>query len=74
VGLDDEEFSVLLRDSATREALVASKKEGLVNGVEETPTLFLNGRRWVGDLELDEIVDAIEEESARIRGELWVTD
>jgi protein-disulfide isomerase len=74
VGLDPEAFSERVADPAIREALVVSKKEGLVNGVEETPTIFLNGRRWVGDLELEEIVDAIEEESARIRGEQWVKE
>ncbi len=51
-GLDQGNFTALLSDPATRETVVESKKEGLVNGVEETPTLFINGRRWVGDLEL----------------------
>jgi protein-disulfide isomerase len=70
LGLDREEFGRLMAAPDTRAALVASKKEGLVNGVEETPTLFINGRRWVGDLELDALVDAIAEEAARVRGEL----
>jgi protein-disulfide isomerase len=72
VGLDPVAFSGRLADPATREALVASKKEGLVNGVEETPTLFINGRRWVGDLEIEEVIDAVEEEAARVRGRTWV--
>ena len=71
VGLDPVAFSARLADPATREALVVSKKEGLVNGVEETPTLFINGRRWVGDLEVEEVIDAIEEEAARVRGRTW---
>ncbi len=70
VGLDSAEFSARLHDPGIREKVVASKKEGLVNGVAETPTLFLNGRHWVGDLEYDEIVSAIVEEAARVRGEL----
>ncbi len=74
VGLDRDEFSARLRDPATRETLVASKKEGLVNVVEETPTVFLNGRRWVGDLAIEQLVSAIEEEAARVRGNIWVTD
>jgi protein-disulfide isomerase len=69
-GLDPDEFASRLEDPATRDALVASKKEGLVNGVEETPTLLINGRRWVADLEFEEIVSAVEEETARVRGEL----
>jgi len=74
VGLDRDDFSAHLRDPATRETLVSSKKEGLVNGVEETPTVFLNGRRWVGDLTIGELVSAIEEETDRVRGNIWVTD
>jgi glutaredoxin len=72
VGLDREEFSERMRDPAIRESLVASKKEGLVNGVEETPTIFLNHRRWVGDLSIEELLDAIGEEAERVRGDLWV--
>ncbi len=71
VGLDPDAFTARIADPATREALVASKKEGLANGVEETPTLFLNGRRWTGDLELGEVADAIEEEAERARGHRW---
>jgi protein-disulfide isomerase len=71
-GLDPAAFDALREDPATRELLVGSKKEGIVNGVEETPTLFLNGRRWTGDLTLAEVVDAIEEEAERVRGIRWV--
>lgn len=74
VGLDRAAFEALAADPATREALVASKKEGLVNGVEETPTFFINGRRWVGDLTADELLDAFAEEAARVRGERWLDD
>jgi protein-disulfide isomerase len=70
-GCDPAAFAALMSDPATREALVASKKEGLANGVEETPTLFINGRRWVGDLEAVAILDAVAEEAARVRGEQW---
>lgn len=70
-GLDPGLFVTRLEEPATRDELVASKKEGIVNGVEETPTLFINGRRWVGDLTLPEVVDAIEEEADRVRGYRW---
>ncbi len=72
VGIDKAAFAAQLADPATREDLVASKKEGLVNGVEETPTLFLNGRRWVGDLDAVEILDAVGEETERLGGLQWV--
>jgi protein-disulfide isomerase len=74
VGLDAAAFETRMADPTTRESLVASKKEGLVNGVEATPTLFINGRMWVGDLTTDELLDAIEEEAARVKGERWLTD
>jgi protein-disulfide isomerase len=70
-GLDPGLFVIRMDEPATRDELVASKKEGIVNGVEETPTLFINGRRWVGDLTLPEVVDAIEEEAERVRGDKW---
>jgi len=72
-GIDREAFETRTALPGTRETLVEIKKEGLANGVEETPTLFLDGRRWVGELELDELVDAIREQAARARGERWVT-
>jgi len=71
-GLDAGAFAAACAAPATRGRLVESKKEGLRLGVEETPTVFLNGRRWVGDLEVDELLDAIAEEAARVRGETWV--
>lgn len=71
VGLDGDAFSQRLADTATREKLVVSKKEGVVNGVEETPTVFINGRRWAGDLEIDELVDAVGEELDRLGGRRW---
>ncbi len=74
VGVDVAVFEDRMADPATRETLVASKKEGLVNGVEATPTLFINGRMWVGDLTTEELLDAIEEEAARAKGEKWLTD
>lgn len=63
VGLDRAAFEAALRDPAVRDALVASKKEGLRNGVEATRTLFISGRRWRGDLDLDTWIDALEEEA-----------
>lgn len=66
VGLDRAAFEAATRDPAVRDAVVASKKEGLRNGVDATPTLFLNGRRWQGDLDADTVLDAIEEEAEAV--------
>lgn len=71
IGLEGDAFVARSADPTTREKLVASKKEGIANGVEETPTVFINGRRWVGDLELGELVDAVEEEMDRLGGRQW---
>ncbi|HSN57021.1 MAG TPA: thioredoxin domain-containing protein, partial [Candidatus Sulfomarinibacteraceae bacterium] len=73
-GLDRDEFAARLENAATRDAVVASKKEGLVNGVEEAPTLFIDGRRWAGDLELEELISAVEEAAAQARGRLCGSD
>lgn len=66
VGLDRAAFEDATRDPAVRDAVVASKKEGLRNGVEATPTFFINGRRWQGDLDADTVLDAIEEEAEAV--------
>lgn len=67
VGLEREAFEARMTDPATRAALVESKKEGLVNGVEATPTFFISGRCWVGDLESAELLDVLEEAVDRAR-------
>jgi protein-disulfide isomerase len=68
LGLDVGKFETAVADPATRDALVESKKEGLRNGVEETPAVFINGRRFVGDLTIEELIDAVGEEHDRITG------
>jgi len=67
VGLDRATFESAAASQAIREAVVASKKEGLRNGVEATPTFFINGRRWLGDLDADTLLDALEEEAEAMR-------
>jgi len=67
-GLDRKLFEQSIEDPAARSLLVASKKEGIVNKVGATPTFFINGRKFVGDLSLEELVDAIEEEHERLAG------
>jgi predicted DsbA family dithiol-disulfide isomerase len=71
VGMDRQLFERHVADPATRDALVESKKEGLRNEVDVTPTVFLNRRRFVGDLTYEELADAIGEEADSLRGELY---
>jgi protein-disulfide isomerase len=66
-GLKRSEFTRVLGESKTREMLVASKKEGLRNGVDATPTFFISRRRYVGDHDVAELIDVLEEEYERLR-------
>lgn len=61
VGLDRSAFEAALTDPATRTLLVESKKEGIRAGVEVTPALFIDGRRYRGDLDMETLVDVLEE-------------
>jgi 2-hydroxychromene-2-carboxylate isomerase len=65
-GLDRERFTALLSDATIRRQLVASKKEGVRNNVTATPTLFINGRAYSGDLDFDTVVDVLLEEHDRV--------
>jgi protein-disulfide isomerase len=66
LGFDAAVFSQLQQDPAVQEQLVANKKEGILNKVEVTPTFFINGRKYQGDLEWDELLDVLQEEFDRI--------
>jgi protein-disulfide isomerase len=61
VGLDREKFRALLDDPALREKLAGSKKEGVRNKVEVTPTIFIDGRRYQASLDRETIEDFVEE-------------
>ncbi len=67
-GLDKGAFEAAMKDKATRAALVAAKKEGLRNKVKATPTLFINGRKYHGDLDPETLLDVLEEEADRLKG------
>ncbi len=68
VGMNMETYNNLYNDPATRKALVDSKKEGLKNKVKATPTLFLNGRRYLAPMDIDTVKDVLEEEYERKMG------
>lgn len=69
VGLDLEAWKQTMEDPATRQKLVESKKEGMANGVDATPTFFLNGRLYQSDLEKVQILDILMEEYERVTGD-----
>jgi protein-disulfide isomerase len=67
-GMDRKEFLRLTGDKALRAQLVESKKEGVRNGVDATPTLFIDGRKYVGDLDARLVADVLAEEYDAVTG------
>ncbi|MBM4394952.1 MAG: thioredoxin domain-containing protein [Deltaproteobacteria bacterium] len=61
VGIERAAFDAAVADPATQAALVEAKKEGIRAGVEATPALFIDGRRWHGDMDVETLVDVLEE-------------
>jgi hypothetical protein len=66
VGLDRAAFEEEYAKSETRNALVASKQEGIRNKVNATPTLFINGRKYVYEITEKAIIDVLLEEYERL--------
>jgi protein-disulfide isomerase len=60
-GLDRERFRALLDDPGLRDKLAESKKEGVRNKVDVTPTVFIDGRRYQASLDRETIEDFVEE-------------
>lgn len=71
LGLDRKAFEQKLSDPKNRRLLVEIKKEGLRNGVSSTPTLFINGRKFHGDLDHDTLLDVLDEEHDRVSGQQY---
>ncbi|MBQ1267438.1 MAG: thioredoxin domain-containing protein [Proteobacteria bacterium] len=61
LNMDATQFSTLLKDKATRAAVVDSKKEGLKNTVASTPTFFINGHKVEGIFDVDSMISMLEE-------------
>jgi protein-disulfide isomerase len=68
VGMDREALEQAMADPASLQRLVEMKKEGIVNGVEATPTFFINGRKYNAELSHEEVIDVLEEEFDKIEG------
>ncbi len=67
VGIDEAAFKTQLKSPQTRTALVASYKEGRRNGVDATPTLFINGAKYDGRLDIDTLVEVLSEAHAKAK-------
>ena len=70
-GMDRSAFEAAMADPVTRTLLVDSKKEGIVNQVDATPTFFIDGRKYVGDLTFEELVDVLEEAYDKAKGKQY---
>jgi protein-disulfide isomerase len=70
VGIDPVAFSDAVADPKLLERLLASKKEGIVLGVDTTPSFFIDGRKYEGNLAAAEIIDVLEEEFEAKTGQL----
>ncbi len=67
-GLDPAAMKKGMRDAGVRRRVAESKREGIKNGVTGTPTYFIDGREYRGDMSPTELYDAIEEAWARKTG------
>ena len=60
-GLDRAAFEQAFADPKTRDELVASKQEGLRNKVTATPGIFIDGRPYLYDLNMEAVLDVLQE-------------
>jgi len=60
-GMDRAAFERAYADPKLRDALVASKQEGLRNKANATPSLFVDGRPYLYDLTTEAVLDVLQE-------------
>ncbi len=60
VGLDTERFEDCLQSGRKADVVAEDFEDGLSYGVSGTPTFFINGRRVVGTLSMDEFESYID--------------
>jgi protein-disulfide isomerase len=70
-GLPGREFREMMDSPEMIQLVTGSKKEGLKNGVDATPTFFINGKRYYSDYRIDYMVDVLEEEHDRVTGDIY---
>jgi protein-disulfide isomerase len=64
LGLDMAKFDKDFKDPATEARIKADKEEGEKTNLAGTPTVFVNGRMYVGGVTADGLADWIDEELA----------
>jgi len=70
VGLDVAQLEADMKSSAAMKAIEKDKLEGMRNGVEGTPTFFVNGKLYMGANDIREIMDRIGEELDIVSGKI----
>jgi protein-disulfide isomerase len=66
-GLDMERFQADLDSAATKATVARDVEDGDRAGVEGTPSVFINGRKYNGNLDLPAIRTVIDEELKKAR-------
>jgi protein-disulfide isomerase len=67
-GLDAGKFNDAQKSPQVRSVLIEAKKEGVRNSIESTPTFFINGRKYVGEMTQETLEDVLLEEYERVTG------
>lgn len=67
VGLDITLFEKYLYDEKIKAGLQRMREEALSNGVEISPTLFINNRRYQSYKDPQWVIDAVEYEYEQIK-------
>lgn len=67
LGLDPAAFNTCLDSGGKAPIVQRDVAEGMKNGVESTPTVFINGRPYLGAQPVDTFAQAISEETVRLK-------
>jgi NhaA family Na+:H+ antiporter len=65
LGLDITRFAQDMTTPAQLDRVRADVESGIASGVQDTPTFFINGRRYLGSYELEALQSALKLEFER---------
>jgi protein-disulfide isomerase len=65
LGLDKSAFERDYANAKTRDDLIAFKQEGIRNKVNATPTLFIDGIKYVYEIDAKITIDVLAEQYER---------
>ncbi len=66
IGFDKDQFEELMTTDSIRTIAADSRREALRDGMEYTPSIFINGRRYDSSSRVGWVIDAIDWEFSRI--------